>query len=149
MPIMNLLSEMWTSTVLSEVLEQFDVKNIYNADETGIYYRALPDGTLTLATERLSGSKKAKDRITALVAVNMDGSDQCPLLIIGKSKNPRCFRGVQQLPTSYTNNKLKCLDDQQHFSQLAGRLRKRYGKEKSFYCSHSGQLCCPSKRFCR
>ena len=98
-------AEMWTSTVLSEVLEKFDVKNIYNADETGIYYQALPDGTLTLATERLSGSKKAKDRITALVAVNMDGSDQRPLLIIRKSKNPRCFRGVQQLPTSYTNNK--------------------------------------------
>ena len=84
------------------MLEKFDVKNIYNAR---IYYRALPDSTLTLATEKLSGSKKAKDRITALVAVNMDSSDQRPLLIIRNSRNPRCFRGVQQLPTSYTNNK--------------------------------------------
>lgn len=48
--------------------------------QTWIYYR---DSTLTFATDKLSGSKKGKDRITALVAVNMDGSDKCPLLIIG------------------------------------------------------------------
>ena len=55
--------------------------NVYNADETGIYYRALPDGTLTFSTDSLSGSKKAKDRITALVAVNMD---KHPLLLLVK-----------------------------------------------------------------
>ena len=97
-------ADVWTSTVLSEILENFEPQNIYNADETGVYYRALPDGTLTFATEKLSGSKKAKDRITALVTVNMDGTDKRPLLVIGKSKNPRCFRGVQQLPTPYKNN---------------------------------------------
>ena len=95
-------AEMWTSTVLSDVLEIFEPRNIYNADETETYYRALPDGTLTLATEKLSGSKKAKDRITALVADNMDNSDKRPLLIIGRSRNPRCFREVQQLSTPYT-----------------------------------------------
>ena len=98
-------AEKRTSTVLSEMLKKFDVQNIYNADKTGICYQALPDGTLVLTTEKLSGSKKDKDRITAMVAVNMDGSDKCPLLIIGKSRNPRCSRGVQQLPTPYTNSK--------------------------------------------
>ena len=47
----------------------------------------------------------AKDRITALVAVKMDGSDTRPLLIVGKSRQPRCFRGVQQLPLPYSNKK--------------------------------------------
>ena len=60
--------------LLSDILENFEPQNIYNADETGIYYRALPDGTLTFATDKVSVSKKAKDHITALVAVNMDGS---------------------------------------------------------------------------
>ena len=85
---------MWTSTVLSDVLEKFEPQNFYNADETGIYYRALPDGTLTLATGKLNGSKKAKDRITTLVAVNMDHSDKRPLLIIGKSRNPCCQKNA-------------------------------------------------------
>lgn len=122
-------ADTWTSFVLSDVLENFEPRNIYNADETGIYYRALPDGTLTFATEKLSGSKKAKDRITALVAVNMDGSDKRPLLIIGKSKNPRCiigksknprcFRGVQQLPIPYTNNRNAWMTGDLAIPQLA------------------------------
>ena len=92
-------------TVLCDLLRNFDSRNIYNANETGIYYHALPDGTLTFSTDHLSGSKKAKDRITALVAVNMDGSDKRSLLIVGKSRQPRCFRGVQKLPLPYSNNK--------------------------------------------
>ena len=68
------------------------------------YYRALPDGMLAFSTDSLSGSKKAKDRITAMVAVNMDGTDKRPLFIIGKSKQPRCFRGIPQLPVPYTSS---------------------------------------------
>ena len=87
-------AEAWSSVVLSVLSEKFEPWNIYNADETGIYYCALP-GTLTHAQENLSGHKKAKDHITALVAVNMDGSDKRHLLVIGNSKNPCCLRGVQ------------------------------------------------------
>ena len=87
------------------LLRDFEPRNIYNAGETGIYYRALPDGILTFSTDHLSGSKKAKDRITALVAVNMDGSDKRLLLIVRKSRQLQCFMGVQQLPLPYSNNK--------------------------------------------
>ena len=36
--------------------------------------------------------------------MNMDGTDKRPLFIIGKSKQPRCFRGIPQLPIPYTNS---------------------------------------------
>ena len=75
----------WSSTVLAELLENFEPRIIYNADETGIYFRALPDSTLSFPRGKLSGNKKIKYCITALVTVNMNGS---PLLTIGKSKNP-------------------------------------------------------------
>ena len=94
-------ADQWLSTVLAEILERYEPCNVYNADETGIYYRALPDGTLTFSADSLSGSKKAKNRITALVAVNMD---KRPLFIVGKSKQPRCFMGIPQLPTPYTSS---------------------------------------------
>ena len=71
----------------AELLEKYEPCNVYNADETGIYYRALPDGTLTFSTDALSGSKKAKERITALVAVNMDGTDKRPLFILVKASS--------------------------------------------------------------
>ncbi|XP_041351172.1 tigger transposable element-derived protein 6-like [Gigantopelta aegis] len=37
----------WTTTVLPGLLQKYAPDDIYNADETGVYYRALPDGTLT------------------------------------------------------------------------------------------------------
>ena len=34
----------------------------------------------------------------------MTGTEKCPLLTIGKTKSPRCFQGVKQLPTDYDAN---------------------------------------------
>ena len=65
----------WTTNVLPELLHTYDPDDIYNADKTGIYYCALPDGTLTEKTTEISSSKKLKDRITALVSCNMIGTN--------------------------------------------------------------------------
>ena len=40
----------------------------------------------------------------------MDGSDKLPLYVIGKSKHPRAFKNVHQLPVTYDSNQ-KSLDD--------------------------------------
>ena len=39
-----------------------------------------------------------------LFCCNMDGSDKYPLLCVGKSEKPRCFKNVVTLPTDYKNN---------------------------------------------
>ena len=98
-------ADTWSTTVLPDLLETYAPRDIYNTDETGIYFRALPDGSLTFSNDKLSGTKKSKERITALVTTNMDGTDKRPLLIIGKAKQPRCFRGISSLPLPYTFNK--------------------------------------------
>ena len=97
-------ADQWRSNVLPELLQQYAPRDVYKADETGIYFRAEHDGTLSFSTDRLSGRKKAKERVTALVCANMDGSDKHPLLVIGKSKMPHCFRNVAQLATSYMSS---------------------------------------------
>ena len=61
---------------LPDLLETYAPRDIYNTDETGIYFRALPDGSLTFSNDKLSGTKKSKERITALVTTNMDGTDK-------------------------------------------------------------------------
>ena len=90
------------SDLLPEITRQYNPKNIYNADENGIYYRAIPNSTHVMKNESVSGSKKCKRK--ALVCANMDGSDKRRLLIIRKSKEPRCFRG-KSLPVTYRANK--------------------------------------------
>lgn len=94
-------------SILPELLLEYNPANIYNTDETGLYYHATPDGSLCYAYEQLSGSKKAMDCITVLWCANMSGSNKCKLLVIGKSKKPRCFAGinVECLLVTYRANK--------------------------------------------
>lgn len=47
----------------------------------------------------------SKDRVTVMVGANADGSERLPLLVIGKSKNTRCFKNVRSLPVEYNNSK--------------------------------------------
>jgi len=87
---------------LGEILQSFDKRDILNADETGIYFRALPDSTYIAKKDKKGkkGFKTAKDRVTLMVCCNMDGGKE-DLLLIGKPKKPRCFKNLQQLPLTY------------------------------------------------
>lgn len=91
---------------LKSLCEGYDDRDIFNADETGIFYRVLPDKTLCFKGENCSGGKKSKERLTLLLCCNMIGEFETPL-IIGKAKKPRCFKNiqVQKLSVTWKNNK--------------------------------------------
>ncbi|XP_039755819.1 tigger transposable element-derived protein 4-like [Pararge aegeria] len=80
-------------------------EDIFNADETGLFFKLTPDKTLKFKGEKCVGGKLSKERITVLVAANMSGTEKRKLLVIGKSKNPRCFKNIKQLPVTYKANK--------------------------------------------
>lgn len=94
----------WLSNVWPSISAGYSDDQIYNADEAGIFFRLTPDKTLRMKNEKCSGGKLSKERITVLVAANMTGSEKRRLLIIGKSKKPRCFKNVKSLPVTYTSN---------------------------------------------
>lgn len=50
------------------------------------------------------GYKLSKDRVTVMVCANATGTHKIPLLLIGKSKNPRCFKNVK-IPLTYKSQK--------------------------------------------
>lgn len=78
--------------------------NIYNADETGVYWKVVPDSTLALAGEKQAfGTKMPKERITPLVCANSSGRHKIDLLAIGKSARPRGFPVI--LPVKYQSSK--------------------------------------------
>lgn len=77
---------------------------IYNADETGLYWKLLPDKTYVLSSEKTaSGLKQSKQRITLLGCANATGAHKLTPLIIGKAKSPRCFKNFRN-PCIYKNN---------------------------------------------
>lgn len=95
----------WLARVWPNLRARFTDDEIFNADETGLFYKLTPDKTLKFRGEKCSGGKLSKDRITVMVAANMSGTTKKKLLIIGKSKNPRCFKNVRSLPVDYESNR--------------------------------------------
>ena len=77
----------------AKILEEFSTDQIYNADESGLNYKSLPNKSLTTAAEKNpSGTKLAKDRVTFLTCSNASGSHSLPITFILKVANPRCFQ---------------------------------------------------------
>lgn len=95
----------WLKDKWPKIRENFKDSDIFNADETGLFYKLTPDKTLRFRGERCVGGKLSKERITVLVAANLDGTQKRKLLVIGKSRNPRCFKHCHQLPVNYKSNK--------------------------------------------
>lgn len=58
---------------LSSILANYEAEDIYNADESGLFFRALPDKTMALKSEKCVGGKFSKERLTILFCVNMAG----------------------------------------------------------------------------
>jgi hypothetical protein len=68
--------EEWRKEQLLKIFEGYKPKNIYNAEETGLFFRLPPNKTLSLKGDRCSGGKNSKERITVLLAFNADGTDK-------------------------------------------------------------------------
>ena len=83
-------------TRLPILLKDFEEEQIFNANETGLFYKCLPDSTHVLKNETCAGGKLLKERLSVLVAASMSG-EKLPLLVIGKAAKPRCFKNVKDL----------------------------------------------------
>ena len=93
----------WQQQVLRPLLRQFSADDVFNLDETGLFWQLLPNKTMAFRGERCTGGKKSKQRITLLVGANTSGSEKFPLLVIGNSKRPRSFK-KKEIPVTYKAN---------------------------------------------
>lgn len=81
----------------------YEDKNIYNCDETALFYKMIPSKSLVMKAR--NGIKANKDRLSIMFCVNKDGSDKLKPLIIGKSKNPRALKNFSYNSLcDYSNN---------------------------------------------
>ena len=99
----------WFETRLPTILSKYSLGDIYNADEFGLFYKALPNKTMHLKNEKCVGGKFSKVRLTGLAAGNALG-EKLPLFVIGKAKKPRCFKHLNQLPCRYRGQKKAWMD---------------------------------------
>ncbi|XP_060577429.1 jerky protein homolog-like [Ruditapes philippinarum] len=89
--------------------QQLCADQIYNCDETALYFKMLPDKTLACKTDtqKTLGFKQAKDRVTVLLCCNKAGTHKLAPLVIGKFGKPRCFHHINMssLPALYRHSK--------------------------------------------
>ena len=84
--------------------EGLSLQQIYNCDETGLYYRMLPEKTLAARSEKEApGMKNPKERVTLIASSNATGNHKLSLMFIGKAQKPCCFKNVNMsaLPVKY------------------------------------------------
>ena len=93
----------WKDNVLDIIRTNSQDKDTFDLDETGIFYKMLPNSTHVLRGETCKGGKRAKDRLTLLVGAIAEG-EQLPLLAIGRHAKPRCFKNAK-VPIKYVSNK--------------------------------------------
>ena len=95
----------WSSR-LPDICKGYAKEDIFNADETGLFYRTMPSKSMVTKGSNTSNGKLAKERITVLLAASASGEKLKPL-VIGKSANPRCFSQFkrEQLGVFYESNR--------------------------------------------
>lgn len=88
------LTNDWLQNIWPKLREGYSDEDIYNAVETGLFFRLTPDHSLKFNS--------------VLVAANMTGSVKKKLLVIGKSRTPRCSKNIKHmknLPVDYDSIK--------------------------------------------
>lgn len=76
---------------LRETIDKYALKDIYNFDETAVFYAAPP--RTTISSQGFSGWKDSKKRLTVGILCNADGSDKWfDPFIIGHARRPDCFK---------------------------------------------------------
>ena len=103
----------------------FDRRDIYNADETGLFWKNDSDYTMETSFLNCSDKKASKERITAMICCSAEG-EMVPNYYIGAYKKPRVFRG------SVYND---YVSDRNHKGWMNGEIFSRWlAKFKAHVC---------------
>ena len=103
------------------IIGSYKPEDIYNLDETGLYFRATTTKSLVLPKDTAHGIKQDKSGLTLMVCTFMLGEKE-KLLLIWKSEKPRALKGadMSKLPVVYKGHIfcswMKLFDNRMHNS---------------------------------
>ena len=86
---------------LCQILKDYNPEDIFNCDETGLFWKMQPNRTISNGP--VSGTKQSKDRVTVLFTCNATGTEKMCPLFIHKYENPRALKNISKntLPVNY------------------------------------------------
>ena len=92
------MANAWSEMYLPTFLPNYDLKDIYNTNEFGLFFQCVPNKAYQLKSEKCYMEKLSKIHTTA----NAMG-DKLLIFVIGKAKNSQCFKNIKFLPCHYRN----------------------------------------------
>jgi hypothetical protein len=93
---------------LYAIIAQYDPENVYNMDETSLFFHLLPRYSLLMPDEDISttkGKKKSKDQVSFIVCANAVGTHKIPCALISKPKALACIKDYQWLVPYFSQAK--------------------------------------------
>ena len=92
-------------STLQNLLKEYQLEDIFNCDETGLFWKMKP--IRTISNGPVAGTKQSKDRVTILFTCNSTGTEKLRPLFIHKYENPRALKNINKnsLPVNYYWNK--------------------------------------------
>ncbi|RAO68173.1 uncharacterized protein BHQ10_004185 [Talaromyces amestolkiae] len=92
---------------IRQILRTFAPQDIFSCDETGLFWKMMPEKNL--APSVIPGRRSEQARISALFCCNSNGSERLPPLFIGTSERPRAIAkakiNVENLGCLWRSNK--------------------------------------------
>ena len=119
---------------LPELVAGYTRDDIRNIDETGLFWKALPDRGFGMKGKECKGGKKSKQRFTVAFFVTASGKKETPV-VIWKAENPRCLKRFDKalLPVDFCSQKKAWMDGEIMESILA-KLNRRLSSSAGLYC---------------
>ena len=77
----------WNETALPTVLSKYDLRDIFNADEFGLFCQCLTNKAYHFKGQKCSRGKNSKVRLTGMAAENSIG-EKLPMFVIGQAQDP-------------------------------------------------------------
>ncbi|KAK4326641.1 hypothetical protein Pmani_002851 [Petrolisthes manimaculis] len=120
--------------ILKTIIEEggYTAKQVFNIDETGLYWKKLPGRTYISTEESTApGFKASKDRLTLLLGANAEGDCKLKPALVYQSENPRALKGyVKSFLPCYWYSSRKAWMNSTIFQDYLGKLEK----ELELYC---------------
>jgi len=80
------------------LINTYDYRDIFNADETTLFYKAFPNNkTLSFKNEIRTSGKKSTERLALMLCVNLIREFEKPIVIGKSKKKPSCFKNTDTI----------------------------------------------------
>ena len=115
-------------TALSTILARYQLKDIFNADEFGLFYEALTSKSSYFRGKHCSGGKHTKVQLTGMTTSNVLG-EKIQMFYTGKSASPRCLKHVRNPHCRYRSQK-KAWMDGTLFEEWLHELQRKFEMQR-------------------